>query len=213
MRRIIHQIWVGGPPPPLVTEWMAAWQGMNPGWRYQLWGEDEVRKLGCHQFKDQFSNPAFFSDHARLEILAREGGIYIDADFQPLKPLDQLVPMIGSGAFMGRPTPTARHGANGFMGSLGDLTYFRRAFLRLLNCPPGFQAGPMFYHDCVGYEGAKLLAPIILYPYSRGQRPPAKYGPRSIAVHHWLQSWVPEQRRKAGLLTPPPGHQQTTKTA
>ena len=200
MTKTIHQIWLGDPPPQLLQKWMRQWEEMNPEWEYKLWGEEELQSLDCFKNRGRFRHHAFFSDYARLEIVASHGGIYIDADFEPLKPLAELLLLVEGNSFMGRPMASAIHCANGFMGSVQDNRYFQSAYQRLLEHGPAHRAGPQFYQKEIGYEGMVILPPVVLYPYYVGQRVPESYPAETIAVHHWLQSWLPEEKRRMGLL-------------
>lgn len=69
---------------------MRTWRELNPTFRYELW--DDVR-LRCFNFKNskQISESkelAGKADVMRYEILERLGGIYVDADAECIRPLD-----------------------------------------------------------------------------------------------------------------------------
>jgi mannosyltransferase OCH1-like enzyme len=67
---------------------------MHPNWGYRLWGDDDFGWLANQDLYD--AAPELVVDHkvgqlranlARYEILHRFGGVWLDADIQPLKPL------------------------------------------------------------------------------------------------------------------------------
>lgn len=72
---------------------------MHPDWEHRLWGEAELAALPMRNraLYDLAETEAprdalrWRVDIARLEILAEFGGVYVDCDTQPLKPLDLLL--------------------------------------------------------------------------------------------------------------------------
>ncbi len=83
----VHQIWLGSPVPAMFQEWMRTWQGWE-GWTYKLWTDADVKSFGLYNQKlyDNATNYGERSDILRYEILLREGGLYVDVDFQCLNP-------------------------------------------------------------------------------------------------------------------------------
>lgn len=92
--KIIHQIWLGSPLPPVFGELTQTWKKMHlgRGWRYKLWTDEDVKsmKLYNQQFYDATDNVGVKSDILRWEILYRYGGVYVDTDFECLQSLDAL---------------------------------------------------------------------------------------------------------------------------
>jgi len=90
--KIIHQIWLGSPIPQKYEAWRDSWIKNHPDWIYILWTDKEVEKLDLINKKmyDKASNYGEKSDIARVEILYRMGGLYVDTDFECLKPFDVL---------------------------------------------------------------------------------------------------------------------------
>jgi len=82
----IHQIWLGNKIPPrnIMKSWRVYCDSF--GWEYNLWTENEIsgltlknqevynyyKSIGCYHG---------MSDVARIEILNRFGGMYLDVDF------------------------------------------------------------------------------------------------------------------------------------
>lgn len=91
----IHQIWLGKYTiPPVCSEMMDMWKTMHPLWEYRLWTDRDVEDVFCgSSLREAFmeaGNPAQKSDIMRLEILRKFGGLYVDVDFECLKPFDHL---------------------------------------------------------------------------------------------------------------------------
>lgn len=84
--RVIHQIWIGGPPPAAC----AAWSGYarRHGWAYRLWDEAALAAAGITadplwRLMRQAGDLPGAVDIARYHLLAREGGLYLDCDWYP----------------------------------------------------------------------------------------------------------------------------------
>lgn len=85
----LHVVWVG-PHPFRHSGYLDAWDRMHPGWELTLWTEDTLPDLECQPIVDQINHHAGKVNLIRLELLARYGGVYVDADTEPLRPLDDL---------------------------------------------------------------------------------------------------------------------------
>lgn len=105
----IHFIWVGPSPVPQdALDNIAGWKRLNPSWRVILWSDtvkgegpwDEIRWTPVINQR-LYDNMARYvgdravwagrSDILRLEIIAQFGGLYLDIDVLPLKPLGPLL--------------------------------------------------------------------------------------------------------------------------
>jgi len=95
--RIINQVWVGPPIPERLAIWMGSWRDMHPDWEYRLWRDGDLDWLEHRDIVADWERLAprnrgqFVSDIARLEIVHRFGGIYIDSDMEPVRRLDALL--------------------------------------------------------------------------------------------------------------------------
>ena len=90
--KIIHQIWLGSPFPEVYRNYQQSWLANHPDWEYYLWTDADIAALGLEnrEFYDTSNNYGERSDIARYEILYRFGGVYVDVDYECLKPLDKL---------------------------------------------------------------------------------------------------------------------------
>lgn len=88
--KIIHQIWLGSEFPEKYEAFRDSWLRMHPDWVYKLWTDSDIEKLNlvCKDLYNKIENYGAKSDIARYEILYRFGGLYIDTDFECLKPFD-----------------------------------------------------------------------------------------------------------------------------
>lgn len=95
----LWRIWLNDPMPEAFATWGANWWLMHPDWAYR-----EIRVNSQVPTKlinsDLFWNAhkvvpkdwkRFQADLLRLELLWLYGGVYVDTDVVPLKPLDNLL--------------------------------------------------------------------------------------------------------------------------
>lgn len=89
--RVIHQIWIGPKVPPV--KWMETWAEKNPKMGHRIWRESDIDafKLKNRDKYDYYMKRGIYdgaADVARVEILEKFGGVYIDADAVCLAPID-----------------------------------------------------------------------------------------------------------------------------
>lgn len=95
--RIIHQTWKTRTVPEAMREFQSSWATHHPDWECRLWtNEDNLQLVREHypQFETAFLRftPAIVQiDFIRLAYMHRFGGVYVDLDFEALRPLDPLL--------------------------------------------------------------------------------------------------------------------------
>ncbi len=94
----IWQGWIGDKPmPEREAKWCAEMRAMNPTWAHHVFGnevlqtyfDDPYVKALQHLGKPQ----AFIVDRIRMLLLKDHGGVWLDPDCQPIRPLDTLNPL------------------------------------------------------------------------------------------------------------------------
>jgi mannosyltransferase OCH1-like enzyme len=182
----------------------------HPGWAFLLWNETNLPPLRNRALFDRASSHAQRADIARYEILHQYGGIYIDTDFECLKPLDAAL-LDGVSCFC------AAEGENYFaIGILGAVPRhpFLDTVIRILPAavaasPQGGavnQTGPGMFSRVLlerrrrGVDDVVVFPTKLFYPYHWSE-PHKRDGPfpEAYAVHHWAGSW---NRTRSGA---PPG--------
>ncbi len=86
----IHQIWLGKKNlPKKYLKWMDSWKIHNVNWEYKLWTEENIKELKIKNsaIYSKEINPGYRSDIIRYFVLEKYGGIYIDTDFECLRPI------------------------------------------------------------------------------------------------------------------------------
>jgi len=96
MIKKIHFIWVnrkGSPPPSNCLGYINPWRRLYPGFQIKLWGVDDMFGFKDPKIDEAWKNPdydeACISNRMRLLIVQKEGGLYVDIDTQPVKPITE----------------------------------------------------------------------------------------------------------------------------
>jgi inositol phosphorylceramide mannosyltransferase catalytic subunit len=203
--KIIHQIWLGSELPEQYKEFQQSWLVHHPDWEYKLWTDADVSSFSFKN-KELFDEARNFGQKAdiwRYEILEKFGGVYIDTDFECLKPLDSL--HYAFDFYAGLPAL----GANGVQVAIGIIGavphhHILQAAVALMNKTRGIgpiivTTGPIFFTNvCKHLAGKTGMIDIILpasYFYPRTYEQPrhpmnAWRRTESFAVHHWAGSWL-----------------------
>ena len=93
--KTIHYCWFGkGAMLELVLECIDSWKKILPSYDMRLWNEDNFDINTAPQYVQEAyaaKKYAFVSDYVRLWALEREGGLYMDVDFEVYKSFDDLM--------------------------------------------------------------------------------------------------------------------------
>jgi len=196
--RIFHAWWGGPEMPPHLAAYLDRWQDMHPGWEVRLWTPETTPRLRNQDLYDHpekyspQSNPwQWRSDLARYEILYDIGGVYIDCDLEPLRPVDELVEGVES--VIARECP--RFINNAFMGSapgsrfLADvLRGLRRSVRANPRCRVNKQIGAHYLTRVARrHPELRVLGPELIYPEHWSDLSGLDAPPPETAYtrHHW----------------------------
>lgn len=208
--KIIHQIWLGSPLPEKYKMLQATWIKHHPDWHYILWTDEDIEALGLENKKlyDATTNWGKKSDIARLEILDRFGGLYVDTDFECVRPFDVFHHCCDFYAGLNcGPTVLI---LNGLMGAAPGHPVIKRS-LEKLKANEGMPDNYMniMYGTGPGLitEAFKELTPTsknrtVIFPstyfypwpyYMRDEKDRAVIEswikPETFGIHHWHLSW------------------------
>jgi mannosyltransferase OCH1-like enzyme len=89
----IHHVWLGSKFPDSYKRIRDTWITMHPDWEYKCWTDEDVDNIDMinREAFDTVENLGAKSDILRYEILKIHGGLYIDTDFECIKPFDDLM--------------------------------------------------------------------------------------------------------------------------
>lgn len=92
--KTINYCWFGrGAKPTNFDNIIASWHRFCPEYDIIEWNEKnyDVNKNTFTKYAYSVGKYAFVSDYARLDIINRVGGVYVDVDVEFLKPLDSII--------------------------------------------------------------------------------------------------------------------------
>ena len=206
--RTLHRIWVGGHEPAWLSELGETWRRHHPDWAIMQWNDDHVPDdLVNQDLYDRAEELApdhvgqFRADVLRYELLWRYGGVYVDADFEALRPLDDLLDGVDAFAAW----QDDRFVNNAILGASAEHPLMRSlvdglpdSVARHRGAPPRKVSGPHYLTAAVrGRSDVTLFDRELFYPYdwrALHHRPGETFA-GAYAVHLWFN-----QRRERGLL-------------
>ncbi len=208
--RTIHRLWLGGPEPDWTTGFADTWR--QPGWELVEWTDDNVGELFPLVNQDVYDRAEEIapdhvgqlrSDVLRYEILHHFGGVWVDADFECIRPIDELIDGVEcfaaweqerrwvNNAILGA---TAGHP---FIGALVD--GLAANVQRRRGSKPNKLSGPQYLTPVwlKHGKGVTVFPKALFYPYTWAeidQHGPGDRFPDAYAVHHWSN-----RRRERGV--------------
>ncbi|HVW99471.1 MAG TPA: glycosyltransferase [Candidatus Babeliaceae bacterium] len=207
--KIIHQVWLGSPFPEKYKKYRETWLKHHPDWKYKLWTDSDIKELKLYNQAayDAATNYGEKSDIVRYEILYRYGGLYIDTDFECLKPFDIFHNRYTFYTGIMRIKPVKM--ANGLIASIPKHPILRQCIetLHPIKAHPFLdtvnRTGPTHFSQCFLEYIKENPNDIIALPISYFYAIPLKIGcytnqeqveewirPESYALHYWASSWT-----------------------
>jgi len=206
--KIIHQVWLGSPLPEEYKAFVQSWKDNHPDWEYILWTDEKVKEFPLinQHYYDEATNYGEKSDILKWELIYRIGGVYIDTDFECIKPLDVLhytydfyvgiqpldtnIVQLGAALF-------AAHAGHPILKHCVETIKDDRDKKQIV-----LKTGPLHFTKSLFLVAGRsnnidvALPADYFYPCSyeqRGMEPEAWLKPTSFAVHHWAGSWLKPQ--------------------
>lgn len=204
----IHQIWLGSKYPRKYEEWRDSWLRLNPDFTMTVWDEEAILSLPLLNRKAfiEAKNYGVKSDIARYEILYLFGGIYVDTDFECLKPFSRS--FLDVTFFAGNIFSNMPQIGNGILGSKPGSLFLRKLIegIPSTNLPSEPEAilactGPIYLtkqwllnqHISTG-ELSVIFPSDYFYPVTNFQNSNRAssddYTANTYAEHHWEVSWM-----------------------
>ena len=197
--RILHAFWGGPPMPAHLAAYLRRWQELHPYWEFRLWTPDNLPRL---RNQDLFDAPEIYSpksnpwqwrsDLARYELLYDMGGVYIDCDLEPLRPIDPLIE--GCESVIAREDEKMIN--NAFMGSAPGSAFLADVLAGLR--PSALSRPTERVNRTIGahyltrvarrHPELRVLPAKLIYPlhWSKlSRREAARRDEQAYTVHHW----------------------------
>lgn len=210
----LHYIWIGGKElPEQFKANVATWQKHNPGFDICAWDETNL------DWSPRYMRAAYMFGYwsrvtnlARLQILQKHGGIYLDVDVEMRRSLE---PLRENACFLGfqdsRPNAAWVNGA--VFGAVPNHWFVNACLERLLRCFTGVEImdgrhGPgnitqtLIENGLCGYaedgtmvRDVKIYPRAAFYPYHWTETfDPTLITDKTYLVHHWAASWLSNSR-------------------
>lgn len=210
--KIIHYCWFGkGKIPEKNKEWMDSWRRLCPDYEIQEWNEDnyDVYKNKYMAEAYEAKKWGFVPDYARLDIIYKYGGIYLDTDVELIQGLDSLLSQEAFAGFQDELSLNFGQGfgsvpSNPLMKELRDF-YENCSFLLEdgtfnMTTSPVFQTELLVSKGLVANGAFQQLPHINIYPRIL-LSPKNHYNRRvissdlSYSVHHYDGSWGSDREK------------------
>mgnify|MGYP006285064811 CR=1 FL=1 len=204
--KYIHMIWVGNKPiPDIYQKCIKIWKEMHPDFKFKLWKNEDLTEdnfPSIFKYLKKCQCPAQMADIMRIEIIYRNGGIYLDCDIKPIKKLNNILRM-GSLVVCNESTNNNVM-STGFFASCSYHPAMK-AYLELLqtvdwkNKKINEQTGPYRWMEALTKSKSKYIKLPIKAFYSVPFRPGVRNikqifsmtynDPYIYGVHMWGKSW------------------------
>lgn len=227
--KIIHYCWFGGNPESEdVLRCLASWRKFLPDYEIRRWDESNyaIEGCGCQYVRDAYREKkwAFVSDYARLDIVCRYGGIYLDTDVEVIRSFDDL---LGESMFCGfesRDPVGYSEGQHieysvnfglGFGAEEGHVVlrelmdlykglsfYHEDGSLNLIACPR-YQTEVLTRHGLVAnnetqrFDSGIAFSPEYFCPQSNLTQEMLCLSDRTYSIHHFSCSWIPQDELRS----------------
>lgn len=200
--KVFHRFWDGPEEPQYIQDITQKWRDFHPGWEVRTWNLSNMPVLRNQDFVEDWQKVSptsnrwqFTTNLLRLEILHDLGGVWIDADLEPLKNVEPLIE--GCEAFTSRENRDFVN--NGFTGCVPGHVFYAEMLKsvrqRVLQNPEwrsNRQCGPHLYTAVLNDlppGTVRVLPTELIYPYAWGELDKfgefdGDYG-EAYTVHHW----------------------------
>lgn len=211
--KTIHYCWFGSKDIPDQNKiWMSSWKKYCPDYEIIEWNENNYDVTKNEYMYQAYKNKkwGFVSDYARLDIIYRYGGIYLDTDVEAIRNLDELLYQDGFAGVDGSRNVSLGlgFGARPKYSLIKEIrdTYCSQSFLSVdgtinMIAAPTLQKS---FFNKLGYQNNgeyQNMGGFSIYPEKvlsgkcnyTGMISPIK---DTFLIHHYDGSWNTEERKK-----------------
>lgn len=211
--KIIHYCWFGkNPMPDKNKEWMKSWKKFCPDYEIIEWNENNY-DISKNQYMLQAYKQkkwGFVPDYARLDIIYKYGGIYLDTDVELIRNIDDLLYQKGFAGFESNQFVALGLGFGAAPGNAmikGMMESYDNCYFLDYNGKLNLTPSPVIQTNYLVKKGLKLNGEyqvlnneLTIYPEKMlsGKSVTSKrikLAPYTCAIHHYDGSWLDEERR------------------
>lgn len=192
--RLLHIVWVGkSPQPETLNDYISKWKELMPHWNIRLWTnadltEDEIRPEVLAKINEAEKGTQK-ADILKYYIVEKYGGVYMDADVEPVKNLDPLI-YLSDIVICHEHYVTWEYIAVGFFAASPNHPALAKAVEMCLNTQlntdsPNLTTGPGAFGRAISVTPGKYtLLPMETFYWKEGGWHPNRYG-----LHMYAKSW------------------------
>ena len=214
---VIHQTWKDERVRESWIPFQQSWRKHHPSWEYRFYTDVDLREMIQQHYAwflptyDGYPTNIMRVDAARYFLMHRCGGLYVDLDFESLRPIDSLLAnrqlVFGcepqEHVKLNKPRARGFHSivCNAFIASAPEHPFWEYVFeqmtLSRLRPDPLDATGPFFMTRAIFSYPRKhtitLLPSELLYPIgipeTRNGDTTRDWREQAFAIHHWAGSW------------------------
>ena len=206
--KIIHYFTFGGhDSSDIVKRCVASWERVCPTFVIKKWDESNF-DIKAHPFTDRMYKErkfAFVADYARLYVLEKEGGIYLDTDMELVS---DISPLLDKELVLGEEEVGII--SAGMIASIPHNIYIKKCkerYDKIIDLPPTIPRlmTEVFNSTKNEFNSVRICPPVTFYPYSAdniSSYKKEKLSSSTYGVHLWNYSWGHPMNRllkKVGL--------------
>lgn len=211
----IHYCWFGrNSMPKMAVSCIESWKKFCPDYEIIQWNEDNYDiEDACDYIKEAYAAKkwAFVSDYARLEIIYKHGGIYLDTDVEVIKSLDNI---IDNTCYLGTETTGFIATGLGFGAEQGSIIVremldeysgkhfeIAKGVYDKTPCParntfPLLRRGFCYSEDNIWYDNNVVVYPPEYFCPINFETKKMHLTNKTISIHHYSALWIPEDEKK-----------------
>ena len=209
--KVIHYCWFGDNPIPLqFKKYMESWRKFCPDYEIVEWNESnyDVKQNRYMYEAYQAKKWGFVPDYARLDIIYKYGGVYLDTDVELIKPIDrflcdtgfcgmELVGVVALGLFFG--AAAGHELIREWMDVYNSVSFITEDGTENLTPSPIYQTDILTKNGMFRENIMQKIRNMTIYPTDvfcpiNGGALFEYFTKNTHAIHHYAATWFDDER-------------------